>query len=93
MSCLVALDRMHNPLCGPATKKLAERAVTVFGDTACARLATISVAHLYNLRARAGYQRQRGHHERTRLRSVTSGERRRPQPSGAPGYQRVDSIH
>jgi transposase InsO family protein len=90
---LVALDRLHGQLSGPATKKLAERALTVFGEAAYARLATISVAHLYNLRASAGYQRQRGHHEPTRPRAVAIGERRRPQPNGQPGYLRVDSVH
>jgi len=90
---LVALDRLHHQLSGPATKKLAERAAKVFGDRAYERLATISVAHLYNLRASAGYQRQRGHLEPTRSRSVAIAERRRPQPNGAPGYLRVDSVH
>ncbi len=65
----------------------------MFGDTAFKTLAGISVDHLYNLRASAGYQRQRSHHEPTRARSVATGERRRPQPNGAPGYLRVDSVH
>lgn len=86
---LVKLDQLHGQLSGPATRKLAERASAVFGDTAYERLATISVAHLYNLRANAGYQRQRGHHEPTRSRSVAIGERRRPQPNGQPGL----SVH
>ena len=93
VSALVALDRLHHQLSGPATKKLAERAFAVFGDARFANLARISVAHLYNLRASAGYQRQRGHHEPTRSRSVAIGERRRPQPNGTPGYLRVDSVH
>ncbi len=90
---LVQLDRLHGQLSGPATKKLAERAATVLGDTAFANLAGISVAHLYNLRASAGYRRQRGHLEPTRSRSIAIGERLRPQPNGAPGYLRVDSVH
>ena len=90
---LVELDRLHGQLSGPATKKLAERALAVFDDPAYARLARISVAHLYNLRASAGYRRQRGHQEPTRSRSIAIGERRRPQPNGAPGYLRVDSVH
>ena len=90
---LAKLDRLHGQLSGPATKKLAERACNVFGDAAFKTLAGISVAHLYNLRASACYQRQRGHHEPTRSRSVAIGERRRPQPNGEPGYLRVDSVH
>ena len=93
VSALVTLDRLHQQLSGPATKKLAERAFTTFGDATYERLATLSVAHLYNLRASAGYQRQRGHHEPTRPRSVAIAERRRPQPNGQPGYLRVDSVH
>ena len=55
---LAKLDHLHGQLSGPATKKLAERAVNVFGDVAFKALACISVAHLYNLRASACYQRQ-----------------------------------
>lgn len=90
---LIALDRLHGQLSGPATRKLAERAFKVFGDTAYARLTTISVSHLYNLRASTGYHRQRGHYEPTRSRRIAIGERRRPQPNGQPGYLRVDSVH
>ena len=90
---LVTLDRLHGQLSGPATRKLAERAFNVFDDPAYERLATISVGHLYNLRASAGYRRQRGHYEPTRSRSIAIGERRRPQPDGQPGYLRVDSVH
>ena len=54
------LDELHGTLSGPATKKLAERAYTVFGQRQYARLAGISVAHLYNLRHAQGYRRRRG---------------------------------
>lgn len=90
---LVELDRLHGQLSGPATCKLAERAATVYGDERYTRLAGISVAHLYNLRASAGYRRQRGHYEPTRPRVSVIGERRRPEPNGQPGYLRVDSVH
>jgi hypothetical protein len=90
---LVELDRLHGQLSVPATKMLAERAWNVFGDAAFQTLSGISVAHLYNLRASAGYQRQRGHHQPTRSRSMAISERRRPQPDGQPGYLRVDSVH
>ena len=90
---LVTLDRLHSQLSGPATRKLAERAFDVFDDSPYERLSTISVGHLCNLRASAGYRRQRGHYEPTRSRSIAIGERRRPQPNGQPGYLRVDSVH
>lgn len=90
---LAELDELHGTLSGPATKKLAERAVHVFGQTEYVRLAAISVAHLYNLRASAGYRCRRGVVRKTRAVSVPIGERRKPQPNGAPGYLRVDSVH
>lgn len=93
VAALVELDRLHGQLSGPATRKLAERAFHVFGDAAYARLATVSVAHLYNLRRSTGYRRQRGRIEPTRPTQVQIGQRRRPQPNGQPGFLRVDSVH
>jgi transposase InsO family protein len=93
VALLAKLDRLHGQLSGPATKKLAERAAAVFGQAEYAQLATISVSHLYNLRASKGYREQRGHYTRTRPTQTTIGERRRPQPNGEPGYLRVDSVH
>jgi transposase InsO family protein len=58
------------------------------------RLATISVAHLYNLRRATGYLCARGavpHKTRSVQRAI--GERRAPQPEGRPGFIRVDSVH
>src|ERR1019366_4262585 len=55
---LAHTDTLHGTLSGLATKKLMERAYGIFGDARYQRLATISVAHLYNLRQRPGYQHQ-----------------------------------
>jgi hypothetical protein len=55
---------------------------------AARRLAGISVAHLYNLRQREGYQRQVW--TKTRPVSIAIGERRAPAPNYQPGYLRVD---
>jgi transposase InsO family protein len=93
VALLVQLDRIHGQLSGPATRKLAERAFKVFGEAAFENLAGISVAHLYNLRASAGYKRQRGPIEPTRSTSIAIAERRCPRPDGEPGYLRVDSVH
>lgn len=46
-----------------------EGAYCVFADARYERVATVSVAHLYNLRQRAGYQRHRK--LCTKTRSVT----------------------
>jgi transposase InsO family protein len=58
-----------------------------------AQLATISVAHLYNLRH---HQRYRGRlliYTKTRPAAVSIGERRKPQPQGQPGFLRLDTVH
>jgi transposase InsO family protein len=90
---LAHTDTLHGTLSGLATKKLMERAYTVFGDARYERLAVISVAHLYNLRQHAGYQRLRHHWTKTRPVTSPIGERRAPSPNQQPGYLRVDSVH
>ena len=90
---LAHTDTLHGTLSGPATKKLMERACTVFGERGYERLATISVAHLYNLRKRSHYQRHRRVWTKTRPVSLPIGERRAPAPNNRPGYLRVDSVH
>ncbi len=56
-------------------------------------LAGISVSHLYNLRQSKAYQRQRLTFEKTRPKSSTIGERRKPCSNGQPGYIRIDTVH
>ena len=90
---LAHTDTLHGTLSGLATKKLMERAYGIFGDARYERLAVISVAHLYNLRSRAGYQRHRQVWTKTRPVTIPIGERRAPSPNNQPGYLRVDSVH
>jgi transposase InsO family protein len=90
---LAELDALHGTLSGPATKCLLERAVTRFDDPRYERLATISVAHLYNLRRGRSYRARRQHWTKTRGRSVAIGVRRAPVPEGRPGFIRIDSVH
>jgi len=89
---LAHIDTLHGTLSGLATKKLMERAYRVFGDARYGRLATISVAHLYNLRQRAGYQRHRRAWTKTRPVTIAIGQRRAPAPNHQPGFLRVDSV-
>jgi hypothetical protein len=93
VALLAETDALHDTLSGPATKHLMQRALLVFGDTRYARLALISVAHLYNLRAAAGYRARRQQWAKTRPTGTPIGERRAPQPDGNPGYLRIDSVH
>ncbi len=90
---LAQTDSLHGTLSGLATKKLMERAYNVFGDTRYLRLAVLSVAHLYNLRRRTGYERHRQVWTKTRPVTIPIGERRAPAPNNQPGYLRVDSVH
>jgi len=90
---LANMDKRHDTPCGPALKKLCERACEVFGQTEYTALASISVSHLYNLRKSTPYTRQRRHFEKTRPKRLKIGERRKPQPHGQPGYIRIDTVH
>lgn len=90
---LAAMDERHDTPCGPAVKKLCERACAVFGQSEYTALAAISVSHLYNLRKSTPYTKLRRHIEKTRPTRSTIGERRRPQPHGQPGYIRIDTVH
>ena len=90
---LAALDERHNTLSGPATKKLCERAHTLFGQTQYQRLAGISIAHLYNLRKSKPYLGQRYTLEKTRPKVALIGERKKPQANGQPGFIRIDTVH
>ena len=93
VALLAETDALHNGLSGLATRHLMQRALVVFGDTRYVRLARISVAHLYNLRAHAGYRARRQHWTKTRSTQVAIGHRRAPQPDGRPGFLRIDSVH
>ena len=95
LRCLIEIDRAHDTLSGPATKKLAERAVRVHGQSEFTALAGISVSHLYNLRKSLGYVKARVHFtETTASRTpVAIGVRKRPDPQGRAGFLRVDSVH
>ena len=90
---LASVDEAHETLSGPATRRILEREVELYGRQEYARLAGISVAHLYNLRKSRRYRERRLNYVRTRPTAVSIGERRRPQPQGQPGYLRLDTVH
>lgn len=90
---LASVDEAHETLSGPATRRILEREVQLYGKQEYARLAAISVAHLYNLRKSQGYRERHLNHVRTRPTAVAIGERRKPQPQGQPGYLRLDTVH
>ena len=93
VTLLAQTDALHQTPPGPATRCLMQRAFTVYGDARYARLATLSVGHLYNLRRKAGYQATRLHWTKTKGHAVPIGQRRAPTPDGRPGFIRIDSVH
>jgi transposase InsO family protein len=90
---LALVDEAHENLSGPATRRILEREHQQYGKPEYARLAAISVAHLYNLRQQPRYRERRLHYVHTRPTPVAIGERRKPDPQGQPGYLRVDTVH
>lgn len=85
LELLIEVDRSHQRLSGPATRRVFEREWQVFGNREYARLAEISVAHLYNLRHSAGYRERVAEFSQTRPSVISIGERRQPDPKGDPG--------
>ena len=90
---LAEVDRAHEWLSGPATRRILEREYTCFGKPEYVRLAKISNGHLYNLRGSAGYRKLVAVYQPTQATAVSIGERRRPEPEGRAGYIRVDTVH
>ena len=90
---LAAVDAAHESLSGPATRHILQRAYQQYDKPEYQRLASISVAHLYNLRQQPRYRERRRNYVKTKPTAVPIGERRRPDPQGQPGYLRVDTVH
>ncbi len=94
VALLAEVDRAMGTLSGPATVCVLRRQRDVFGDARFARLGSISVGHLYNLRNAAGYREQRVVLTKTRGdKAVAIGVRKAPAPDGRPGFVRIDSVH
>ncbi len=90
---LADADAAHEGLSGPAVRRVLKREHEVHGRAGYERLASISAAHIYNLRRTKAYREHHVHHTKTRASGVSIGERRKPQPCGQPGYLRVDAVH
>jgi len=94
VALLAEVDRAMGTLSGPATACVLRRQRDVFGDARFERLASISVAHLYNLRGSGGYREQRVVLTKTRGdKAAVIGVRKAPAPDGRPGFIRIDSVH
>lgn len=93
ITLLAEVDGAHERLSGPATRCIIKREYEKFRKRKYARLAGISIAHLYNLRNSARYRRLATVFQATRPSPVSIGERRQPDPQGRPGFLRVDTVH
>ena len=93
IALLAEVDRAHGRLSGPATRRILQRGYEQFGEKQNERLAKISVAHLYNLRASGRYRNQAAVFEPPQSTAAAIGQRRKPDPQGRPGYLRVDTVH
>ena len=93
LELLARVDEAHETLSGPATKRILNREFETYNCFEYERLASISPAHIYNLRKQRHYRECLMSFTKTRPVKVAIGERRRPQPNGKPGYLRVDTVH
>jgi transposase InsO family protein len=91
---LARVDEAHEGLSGASVRRVLQREFEVYGRAEFERLAGISVGHIYNLRKTKLYRSRRVVVERTApQRRAAWAQRRRPEPGGAPGWLRVDTVH
>jgi hypothetical protein len=89
---LAATDNLHQRLNGAATIAIMQ-AEYERGDQRYVHLKDLSIAHLYRLRGTKRYRLRSTTHGKTKAVQTPIGERRKPEPNGAPGFLRVDSVH
>lgn len=93
IALLLKTDNLHNRLAGPATKAILKREYCLFNKTAYKNISQISSAHIYNLRTTRQYRSHSLTIKKTQTVQVSIGQRKRPEPSGNPGFLRVDTVH
>ena len=89
---LAATDNLHGRLNGAATIAIMSEEYER-GEHSYVRLRDISVSRLYDLRSERRYVEHALTIEKTKPVMVPIGERRKPEPEGAPGFLRVDTVH
>jgi len=81
---LASVDEAHETLSGPATRRILEREHQLYGQQEYARLAAVSVAHLYNLRNSQRYRERRLSYVKTRPTAVSIGSDASPTLAASP---------
>jgi len=90
---LIQTDNAHSRLSGKATKNIFEREYQIFNKKEYIRLQNISTSHIYNLRGKRQYLSHTLFWQKTKPTPVNIGQREKPEPSGKPGFIRVDTVH
>ena len=90
---LAETDKIFGVLSGPATLKIMKREYEIFHHPEYAKLAGISVSHLYNLRGEFVYKNIVKIYYHTKPATIPIGLRHKPVPDGRPGFLRVDTVH
>jgi transposase InsO family protein len=89
---LAITDNAHGRMNGKAMQEICA-AQCAAGDHRFIRLARISSAQVYRLRQHRRYREEALTIEKTKPVQRSIGERRKPEPFGAPGFLRVDTVH
>jgi len=89
---LAETDNLHGRLNGAAMTNIMEEEYAR-GDRRYERLRGISLSRLYDLRGKRRYVECALTIEKTKPTQRAIGERRKPEPSGEPGFLRVDTVH
>lgn len=95
VALLIKTDILHKTPNGLSTKSILMREQSMFGHTAYATIAGISVSHIYNIRKnnQQYITSEAIKYSKTNPVNTNIGERRKPLPYGKPGFIRVDSVH
>src|SRR5258708_13978959 len=90
---LAYVAQAHGNLRGPTTNRILEREYFDYGQAAYARLAGISVAHMYRFRNSAAYRQRNTTYQPTRPAVIPLGGRRKPQPHRPAGDVGLGTRH
>ncbi len=93
VALLIRADNAVLRRSGQAMTHTFKRMHECYGRRDYARLACISVSHLYNLRETRQYQSQALTISGTKSVAVPIGRRQKPKTDGKPGFIRVDTVH
>ena len=91
MKLLAETDELHGFPNGAALKRTLK--FLALDDEDYVSISKVSIPHIYNLRKSSRYLRLTKRYQKTKPSSNKIGQRTKPEPHGAPGYIRVDTVH